>query len=57
MLTWHALIAALLPIALRDIPTRLHVFLDHLARAGYKSRPRSVDLFSRHLRHNQAQSG
>ena len=41
--------AALLPIALRDIPARIHVFLDHLARAGYKSRERAADLFRLHL--------
>jgi hypothetical protein len=46
---WHSLIAALVPIALRDIPLALERFLHHLARSGRKARERSVDRFRRQL--------
>jgi hypothetical protein len=46
---WHSLIAALVPVALRDIPLALERFLQHLARSGRRKRERSADRFRRQL--------
>lgn len=47
---WQAVTAALLPIALRDVPTRLGPFLLHLARDGTHCRERRAARFARRLR-------
>jgi hypothetical protein len=49
VLTWRALCAALLPIALREIPHALHRFLDHLSRHSEGNRERRAAQFYRHL--------
>jgi hypothetical protein len=51
---WHAITAALLPIALRDVPTRLGPFLAHLARDGTRCREGRAARFVRHLRKKRA---
>jgi hypothetical protein len=47
---WQAVTAALLPIALRDVPTLLGPFLAHLARDGTRCRERRAARFARRLR-------
>jgi hypothetical protein len=47
---WQAVTAALLPIALRDVPARLGPFLMHLARDGIHCRERRAARFARRLR-------
>lgn len=48
---WQAVTAALLPIALRDVPTLLGTFLAHLARdGGNRCRERRAARFARRLR-------
>lgn len=47
---WQAVTAALLPIALRDVPTRLRPFLAHLARDGNRCREPRAARFARGLR-------
>ena len=47
---WQAITAALLPIALRDVPARLAPFLAHLARDGTRCRERRAARFARRLR-------
>lgn len=47
---WQAVTAALLPIALRDVPTLLGRFLAHLARDGTRCRERRAARFARRLR-------
>ena len=54
---WHCLIAALVPIALRDISLALERFLQHLARSGRKARERSADAFRRRLMCTGANDG
>ena len=54
ILTWRALCAALLPIALREIPRALHRFLEHLRRHSEGNRERRAARFVRHL---QAEAG
>ena len=51
---WQAITAALLPIALRDVPTLLGPFLAHLARDGTRCRERRAARFVRHLRKKRA---
>jgi hypothetical protein len=46
---WQTLMAALLPISLRDVPRLLARFLEHLARSATKCRERQVAAFVRHL--------
>ena len=46
---WRGICAALLPIALRDIPSALSRFLEHLARDGQKCRERHAAAFYRKL--------
>ncbi len=53
-MVWGSLCAALLPIALRDVPTALHRFLEHLARPNETRRLRRAAVFLRKL---QAESG
>lgn len=48
-LVWHSLCSALLPIRLRDIPTALERFLQHLARASDGTRERRAALFKQQL--------
>jgi hypothetical protein len=48
-LVWRALCAALLPIALRDLPRALERFLAHLSRCGSRSRERRAVVFYRNL--------
>ena len=47
---WHSLIAALVPVTLRDVPQALERFLQHLARSGRKARERGADRFRRQIR-------
>lgn len=54
---WHSLIAALIPIALRDIPLALERFLQHLARSGRRLRERAADRFRRQLMCTGASDG
>ncbi len=49
VLLWGALIAALLPMALRQVPGALPGFLEHLGRGKEKVRERKADAFVRHL--------
>jgi hypothetical protein len=51
---WHTLCAALLPIALRDVPRALECFLEHLGRRNEGFRERRAAIFYRNL---QADSG
>ena len=48
-LVWRGICAALLPIALRDIPSALDRFLQHLARDKQKCRERRAAVFYRNL--------
>jgi hypothetical protein len=49
-LLWQSISAALLPIALRDVPKALERFLEHLQRHRSRHRERAAVLFNRHLR-------
>lgn len=51
---WQAIAAALLPVALRDVPARLGPFLAHLARDGTRCRERGAARFERGLRKKRA---
>jgi hypothetical protein len=51
---WQAITAALLPIALRDVPALLGPFRAHLARDGARCRERRAAQFVRRLRKNRA---
>lgn len=46
---WQALKAALLPIALRNVPLLLERFLEHLGRWRDGYRERRAAVFNRHL--------
>jgi len=46
---WQALKAALLPIALRDVPRLMARFLEHLQRGNVRCRERRAAAFTRHL--------
>jgi len=46
---WRTLCAALLPIALRDVPRALERFLEHLSRRREGFRERRAAIFYRHL--------
>ena len=46
---WRTLCAALLPIALRDVPRALARFLEHLARRSDGFRERRAAAFYRNL--------
>lgn len=51
-LLWQTMLAALLPLRLRDIPGLLERFLEHLGRTNdNRNRERSVDRFRRLLLH------
>ena len=54
---WMILCAALLPIALKDIPKRLDRFLEHLQRGAKRRRLRSADTFLNLLAKTSGQSG
>jgi len=53
-MVWSSLCAALLPIALRNVPAALDRFLEHLSRSNDKCRERRAAVFLRNL---QAESG
>ena len=44
-LVWSALLAALLPLRLRDLPLVLDRYLQHLGRANERTRQRRIDAF------------
>jgi hypothetical protein len=46
---WRTLCAALLPIALRDVPRALERFLEHLGRRNEGFRERRAAIFYRNL--------
>lgn len=46
---WSALIAALLPLGLRQVPGALPEYIAHLGRGKEKVRERKADAFLRHL--------
>jgi len=46
---WRTLCAALLPIALRDVPRALERFLEHLSRRREGCRERRAAVFYRNL--------
>jgi len=46
---WRTLCAALLPIALRDVPCALERFLEHLSRRSSGRRERRAAIFYRNL--------
>ena len=48
-LVWRGICAALLPIALRDMPHALTRFLEHLARDNSRCRERRAAAFYRKL--------
>ncbi len=48
-LIWQSLCAALLPIRLRDIPTALDRYLQHLGRSSDGTRERRAAVFLRNL--------
>jgi hypothetical protein len=48
-LVWRALCAALLPIPLRDVPSALERFLEHLSRRREGFRERRAAIFYRNL--------
>jgi hypothetical protein len=50
VLVYQALHAALLPIALPDLPRLLDGFLDHLGRRNEKTRPKQTELFLKEVR-------
>ncbi len=44
VLVYEALHAALLPLALTDLPSVLDVFLEHIRRRNEKKRPKQTEL-------------
>ena len=46
---WQMLMAALLPVSLRDVPHLLALFLEHLARSATRCRDRQAEAFRRQL--------
>jgi hypothetical protein len=51
-LVWQSLCAALLPISLREIPTALEHYLQHLGRCSDGGRERRAAVFLRNLQHD-----
>ena len=51
VIVWSALVAALLPVSLRNVPEALPDFLAHLKRSNEKVRERKADAFLRHMGH------
>jgi hypothetical protein len=47
---WQALMAALLPVAIRDVPASIDPFVAHLARDRTRCRERKAALFERQCR-------
>jgi hypothetical protein len=45
VLVYEVLRAALLPIALPDLPDALPTFLEHIGRRNEKTRPKQTELF------------
>jgi hypothetical protein len=45
VLVYEAIHAALLPIALYDLPDALPVFLEHIGRRNEQTRPKQTELF------------
>jgi hypothetical protein len=50
VLIYEALHAALLPVALADLPDALPVFLEHLRRPNQRTRPKQTELFLKEVR-------
>jgi hypothetical protein len=50
VLVYQAIHAALLPIALPDLPDLLDVFLEHIGRRNEKKRPKQTELFLKEVR-------
>lgn len=48
-LVYQAIHAALLPIALREVPHFLDIFLEHIGRRNEKTRPKQTELFLQQL--------
>ncbi len=49
-IVWQSVAAALIPIAVRQLPAALLAFLEHLQRQTRTKRPRRTALFQAHLR-------
>jgi hypothetical protein len=49
VLVYEAIHAALLPLALPDLPHVLHAFLEHIGRRNGKKRPKQTELFLREV--------
>jgi hypothetical protein len=50
VLVYQAIHAALLPLALPDIPQFLDVFVDHIGRRNERKRPKQTELFLKEVR-------
>jgi hypothetical protein len=50
VLVYEAIHAALLPVALPDLPGVLEVFLEHMGRRNEKKRPKQTELFLKEVR-------
>lgn len=50
VLIYDAIHAALLPVALPDLPEVLDVFLGHIGRRNEKKRPKQTELFLKEVR-------
>jgi hypothetical protein len=50
VLVYEAIHAALLPVALPDVPGVLEVFLEHIGRRNEKRRPKQTELFLKEVR-------
>jgi hypothetical protein len=48
-LVYQAIHAALLPIALHEVPHFLNIFLEHIGRRNEKTRPKQTELFLQQL--------
>lgn len=44
-LTHQAICAALFPIALRDLPSAMATFLNHIGRRNERKRPKQIEAF------------
>ncbi len=54
VLVYEALHAALLPVALPDLPDVLPVFLEHIGRRNEKTRPKQTERFSKEVQREPA---
>jgi hypothetical protein len=48
-LVYQAIHAALLPVALHEVPHVIDVFLEHIGRRNEKTRPKQTELFLQQL--------